>query len=86
MEIKTGKAEVWKHAGEAGMQEKIRLISQYFDIKDISIIYNGKMTYIEDRPRPVHRVPAIPSLQFFNGALSDTLKDAREKSKKVRLC
>lgn len=79
MEIVSGRQEVWKHAGEAGMQEDIRLISKYFDIKDISIIYNGKMSYIIDRPRPTHRICVATRGGM---SINDRLKVSREKAKK----
>lgn len=61
MKIETGKQAVWQHAKETGMADDIALIAKYFDIKDVSIIGNGKMTYIDERPRKMHRVPAVPT-------------------------
>lgn len=51
-----GREAVWRHAGEAGLQDDIKLIAQYFDIKDVSIIYGGKLTYIEELPRKTNRI------------------------------
>lgn len=61
MKVETGRQAVWQHAKECGLDEKIALIAKYFDIKDVSIIGNGKMTYIEERPRKMYRVPAVPT-------------------------
>ena len=56
MIVETGRAAVWAHCGEAGIQDDIKLISKYFDIKDISVIFNGKFTYMDERPRKYVRV------------------------------
>ena len=82
MEIESGKVAVWKHAGEAGMQEKIKLVSKYFDISDVSIIYNGKMTYIENRPRKVLRVEAVPTPQGSKDELKKAIQSFRDRDKK----
>uniref|UniRef100_A0AAU8BWG0 Uncharacterized protein n=1 Tax=Salmonella phage PMBT35 TaxID=3137287 RepID=A0AAU8BWG0_9VIRU len=65
MKVETGRQAVWQHAKECGLDEGIARIAKYFDIKDVSIIGNGKLSYIDERPRKVHRVPAVPSIQFF---------------------
>ena len=82
MEIVKGKQSVWQHAGEAGMQDDIRLITKYFDIKDIAIIFNGKMSYIEDKPQHVVRVKAIPKPESFSRDLDAILKQYRDSAKK----
>ncbi|WP_279027218.1 hypothetical protein [Gibbsiella quercinecans] len=51
-----GREAVWQHAKEAGMAGDIALIAKYFDIKDISIIFNGKLTYLESKPRRATRI------------------------------
>lgn len=56
MIVETGRAAVWTHCAEAGLQDDIKMISKYFDIKDISVIFNGKFTYIDERPRKYVRV------------------------------
>lgn len=61
MKVEQGREAVWQHAKECGMAEDIARIAKFFDIKDVSIIGNGKMTYLHERPRKVHRVPAIPT-------------------------
>lgn len=81
MEIKQGKQEVWQHAKEAGMDKDIAMISKYFDISDVCIIYNGKMTFIENKPRKQHRVPALPSPQFYIGSASTMAKEIRAKKR-----
>lgn len=60
MKIEQGKRETWEHAKECGLDDKIALISKYFDITDVCIIGNGRMTYVNEKPRKVVRVPAIP--------------------------
>lgn len=61
MKVETGKRAVWEHAKECGLDEGIARIAKFFDIKDVSIIGNGKMTYMEERPRKMHRAPANPT-------------------------
>ena len=56
MIVETGRAAVWAHCGEAGLQNDIKQISRFFDIKDISVVYGGKFSYIQDRPRKYVRV------------------------------
>lgn len=75
MVVTRGREAVWQHAKEAGLQDDIKKISKYFDIKDVSIIYGGKMTYIEERPRRSVRiaVAAKPTQ-----SVSDFVKRAKE--------
>lgn len=61
----SGRQAVWSHAKETGLADGIALIAKYFDIKDVSIIGNGKITFIEELPRKCHRVPATPGLEFY---------------------
>lgn len=82
MKVETGRQAVWQHAKECGLDEGIALIAKHFDIKDVSIIGNGKMTYIEERPRKMHRVPAIPSIEFFREERAKEL--AAKKAQKRR--
>lgn len=56
MIVETGRAAVWAHCSEADIQDDIKMISKYFDIKDISVIFNGKFTYMDERPRKYVRV------------------------------
>lgn len=56
MIVETGRSAVWAHCAEAGLQGDIKMISKYFDIKDISVIFNGKFTYMDERPRKYVRV------------------------------
>lgn len=76
IKVESGKQAVWSHCKEAGIDADIALIAKYFDIKDICVIYNGKMTYIEDRPRKSHRiaVATVPDM-----TLDQYLKAARPK-------
>lgn len=50
MIVESGRSAVWQHAKEAGINDDIVMISKYFDIKDISIVFNGKFTYLHERP------------------------------------
>ena len=56
MIVETGRAAVWNHCAEAGIQDDVKMISKYFDIKDISVIFNGKLTYMDERPRKYVRI------------------------------
>lgn len=82
MKVETGRQAVWQHAKELGMDEKIAQIAKMFDVKDVSIIGNGKMTYTHERPRKMHRVPAIPT---GKGDVQKALAEMREKSERKRL-
>lgn len=83
----SGKRAVWEHAKEVGMSDKIALIAKYFEIKDVSIIGNGKITYIEELPRKMHRVPAVPGLEFYReeGKRIAAEQKAKRSSKSARL-
>ena len=70
MKVETGKQAVWQHAKECGMSEDIARIAKVFDLADVSIISNGKMTYLHERPRKMHRVPAIPTKIDFKEAMA----------------
>lgn len=61
MQESSGKREVWEHAKECGLSDGIALIASYFDIADVCVIGNGRMTYIHERPRKFTRVKAIPT-------------------------
>lgn len=81
MKIETGKQAVWQHAKETGMADDIALIAKYFDIKDVSIIGNGKMTYIDERPRKMHRVPAVPTGKADVAAAVAKFKEPKKRYK-----
>ena len=51
-----GKQAVWQHAKETGLAEGIAAIAKHFDIKDVCVIGNGKITYIEEMPRKTTRI------------------------------
>lgn len=72
MKVEVGRKAVWEHAKELGMDEKIAQIAKMFDIKDVSIIGNGKMTYLHERPRKMHRVPAIPTRIDYKAVVEKT--------------
>lgn len=74
--VEQGKRAVWEHCKEAGISDDIALIAKYFDIKDICVIYNGKMTFIEERPRKVTRiaVAALPTK-----SVKDYIQETKKK-------
>lgn len=74
--VETGKQAVWNHCKEAGISDDIALIAKYFDIKDICLIYNGKMTYIDERPRKAHRIAVAAKPEK---STADYLKALRAK-------
>ena len=82
-----GKQAVWNHAKECGMSDKIALVAKYFDIKDVSIIGNGKLTFIDEIPHKMHRVPATPSLEFYReeGKRIANERKAQKNAKTSRL-
>lgn len=51
MKVEQGREAVWNHAKETGMADDIARIAKIFDLADVSIISNGKMTYLHERPR-----------------------------------
>lgn len=74
--VEQGKRAVWEHMKEAGMGDDIALIAKYFDIKDVCLIYNGKMTFIEERPRKSTRIAVATQP---SKSLAEYLKEARGK-------
>ena len=50
MKVEQGREAVWNHAKETGMADDIARIAKIFDLADVSIISNGKMTYLHERP------------------------------------
>ena len=78
--VEVGRQAVWDHCKEAGISDDIALIAKYFDIKDICVIFNGKMTYIHERPRKLIRVPANPVKIDYKACIQAT-KDAARRYK-----
>lgn len=74
--VEEGKRAVWEHCKEAGIDGNIAMISKYFDIKDICLIYNGKMTFIEQRPRKLTRIAVATTP---DKSLDEYLKELRKK-------
>lgn len=70
MKVEQGREAVWQHAKECGLSDDIARIAKIFTISDISIIANGKMTYLNERPRKMYRVPAIPTKIDFKEAMA----------------
>ena len=75
--VEVGRQAVWDHCKEAGISDDIALIAKYFDIKDICVIFNGKMTYIHERPRKLIRVPANPVKIDYKVCIQATKDSAR---------
>lgn len=70
MKVEKGRDATWRHAKECGIADDIKKIAQYFDIADVSIISGDKMTFLNERPRKMHRVPAIPTKIDFKDAMA----------------
>lgn len=51
-EVKRGREAVWEHAGEAGLQDFLRMVASHFDIDDVAIYTPGKLTFLKEQPRP----------------------------------
>ncbi|HAK2374348.1 TPA: hypothetical protein H1940_004780 [Salmonella enterica] len=80
MKVEQGRQAVWELAKECGMADDIKKIAQYFDIADISIISGEKMTFLHERPRKMHRVPAIPTKIDFKSVI-DSSREQRRRFK-----
>lgn len=80
MKVEQGREAVWNHAKECGIADDIKKIAQYFDIADVSIISGDKMTFLNERPRKMHRVPAIPTKIDFKSVIDNS----REKRKRFK--
>lgn len=52
MKEEQGREAVWAHAEEADLQEFIRKVAAVFPVGDIAIHTPGKLTYVNERPRP----------------------------------
>lgn len=61
MKIEVGRAAVWQHAEEAGLQDMIRKVASHFDIADIAIHTPGKLTYLHEAPRKYTRIRPFES-------------------------
>ena len=76
MIVETGRAAVWQHAKEAGISDDIVKIAKHFDIKDISIIFGGKLTYLHERP--------VKRTRVATRAEADALKMFIHESKQLK--
>lgn len=81
MRVKRGKQETWDLAKRSGLSDGIALIAKYFDIKDVCVIAGDEMAYVDEKPRKVHRVPAIPTKVDS----SDIINQTKENSMRKRL-
>jgi len=79
MDIREGRAAVWEHAKECGIDKDIALIAKHFDIKEINIFTpgdGGKLTYLSERPRKLHKIAVAAKPEK---TLDQNLKEARGK-------
>lgn len=74
MKEESGRAAVWDHAAETGMQDPIRQIAAVFPIDDISIYSPGKLTWLRDRPRKYHRIRPFESDIYVDPANGELLR------------
>ncbi|HAC8812687.1 TPA_asm: hypothetical protein G0I71_21930 [Salmonella enterica] len=72
MKVTKGKKETWELAKKCGLDEGIAKIAKYFDIKDVCVIVGDEMAYVEERPRKVHRVKAIPTTIDYKAVINKT--------------
>lgn len=79
MIVETGRAAVWQHAKEAGISDDIAKIAKHFDIKDISIIFGGKLTYLHDRP--VKRTRIAVATRAEADALKMFIHESKQQKK-----
>ena len=79
MIVETGRAAVWQHAKEAGISDDIVKIAKYFDIKDISIIFGGKLTYLHERP--VKRTRIAVETRAEADALKMFINESKQQKK-----
>lgn len=70
----SGRAAVWEHAAETGMQDTLRQIAAVFPIEDISIYSPGKLTWLRERPRKYQRIRPFESDVFIDPATGDIRK------------
>ncbi len=68
MKIERGRAAVWQHAEEAGLQDVIRQVAAVFDLADVAISTPGKLTYLNERPRKYHRIKPFESDVYIDVA------------------
>lgn len=80
MKVTKGKKETWGLAKKGGLDEGIAKIAQYFDIKDVCVIVGNEMAYVEEKPRKVHRVPAIPTKIDYKAVVNKT-KEQKKRFK-----
>lgn len=80
MKVDSGRQAVWEHAKECGLDDDIKRIASFFDISDVSIIGNGRMTYLKEKPRKMIRVPAVPVRVDSKSIVNQT----KEQKKRLR--
>lgn len=80
MKVTKGKKETWELAKKGGLDDGIAKIAQYFDIKDVCVIVGNEMAYVEEKPRKVHRVPAIPKTIDYKAVVNKT-KEQKKRFK-----
>lgn len=72
MKISKGKKETWELAKKGGLDDGIAKIAKYFDIKDVCVIVGDEMAYVDEKPRKVVRVPAIPTKIDYKAVINKT--------------
>lgn len=80
VKITQGKRETWEHAKECGLDSGIALISKHFDIADVCVIGNGRMSFVNEKPRKVVRIPAVPTKIDSKEVINKT-KEQRKRYK-----
>lgn len=82
---KKGRAAVWAHAAETGMQNAIRRITAIFPIEDIAIISPGKLTYLDKRPVKHNRLRPFDSTSYLDPVTGEIHQQAEFKPGKGNL-
>lgn len=80
MKIVKGKRETWELAKKGGLDEGIAKISKYFDISDVCVIVGDEMAYVNEKPRKVYRVPAVP-VRVDSKAIIEKTKEQKKRLK-----
>lgn len=81
MKEERGRAAVWAHAGEAGMQDFIRRVAAVFDLSDIAISTPGKLSYLDKRPVKYTKIRPFENDTFIDVATGRLTKKPTETKK-----
>lgn len=79
MDIKQGRQAVWTHAQEVEMDDFIRKVSAAFPdaIDDVAIYSYGRLSYVNNIPPKVIRVPALPVKIDSKAVMAETRRVKR---------